>query len=258
MVKRLWSREELILGFRLYCEIPFGQYHSRNPRVIELAEIIGRTPSAAALKLCNFARLDPAHKKRGVGGAAHGSKKDIIVWDEFHNNWEKLAYESEVIKANLINHQMKIIDYEDLQQTEKFTPIEGTEKERKIRARINQHFFRKMILAAYENSCCITGLNMPELLTASHIVPWSVDKKNRLNPRNGLCLNAFHDRAFDRGYLTITPENTIKISKVVDYNEGSAARELLLKYNDRNVNLPHRFIPDPNFLLYHNNNIFKG
>ncbi len=258
MVKRLWSRDELVLAFRLYCEIPFGQYHRKNPRVIELAEIIGRTPSAAALKLGNFARLDPTHKRRGVSGATHGSKKDIIVWNEFHNNWEKLTYESEVIKANLINHQMKITDYEDIQQTEKFSPTEGTEKERKIRARINQHFFRKIILAAYENSCCITGLNMPELLTASHIIPWSVDKKNRLNPRNGLCLNAFHDRAFDRGYLTVTPENIIKISRAVEDRDGFAAIDLLIKYNNKSIILPHRFHPNPDYLAYHNNNIFKG
>lgn len=47
----------------------------------------------------------------------------------------------------------------------------------------------------------MSGLAEPRLLIASHIVPWSKDKTNRLNPSNGLCLSAIHDRAFDQGFI---------------------------------------------------------
>jgi putative restriction endonuclease len=39
--------------------------------------------------------------------------------------------------------------------------------------RVNQRFFRTVVLAAYENKCCITGLAAPELLVAGHIVGWA-------------------------------------------------------------------------------------
>jgi putative restriction endonuclease len=42
-----WTREELIIAFNLYCKIPFGKIHNRNPEIIELAKILGRTPDYA-------------------------------------------------------------------------------------------------------------------------------------------------------------------------------------------------------------------
>jgi hypothetical protein len=55
-----WTPEQLKLAFFLYCQLPFGKLHSRNPEIVKLARIIGRTPSAVAMKLVNFASLDPA------------------------------------------------------------------------------------------------------------------------------------------------------------------------------------------------------
>jgi len=54
--------------------------------------------------------------------------------------------------------------------------------------------------------------SIPELLIASHIIPWARDDKNRMNPANGLCLNALHDKAFDKGLITITPDFVVRIS----------------------------------------------
>jgi hypothetical protein len=93
MPRRDWSREELIVAFNLYCR-PFGRIHIRNPQIIDLAKAIGRTPSAVSWKLANFARLDPALKKRHIAGASHGARAEVEVWNEFNQNWEKLAFES--------------------------------------------------------------------------------------------------------------------------------------------------------------------
>jgi hypothetical protein len=60
MPRRFWTRNELIVAFNLYCKMRFGQLHRRNPQVIQLANQLGRTPSAVAMKLCNFAAFDPA------------------------------------------------------------------------------------------------------------------------------------------------------------------------------------------------------
>jgi putative restriction endonuclease len=205
MPNRDWSREELIVAFNLYCKIPFGRIHIRNPLVIALAKAISRTPSAVSWKLANFARLDPTLQKRNISGATHGARAEIEIWNEFSNDWEKLAFESERILSRITSTPL-------LTDAEPDFP-EGINRETLIRVRVNQGFFRAAVLAAYDLRCCITGLATPQLLTASHIVPWSVDATNRTNPRNGLCLNAIHDRAFDCGLLTVTSVSCQNLSE---------------------------------------------
>lgn len=114
-------------------------------------------------------------------------------------------------------------------------------------------------MSSYDNRCAITGLPIKELLVASHIIPWAKDEKNRLNPSNGICLNGLHDRAFDRGLITITPEYKIKISEgVFSLEKEKSVVKNFLKYDNKGIILPKKFFPDQEFLEYHNQNIFKG
>jgi putative restriction endonuclease len=251
MARRNWTREELILAFNLYCKIPFGQIHIRNPAVIDLANAIGRTPSAVSWKLANFARLDPVLQKRNIVGATHGAQAELEVWNEFSSDWEGLAFESERLLLQTTGRPENLVD------TAEFP--EGRTRETIVRARVNQSFFRSAILASYGARCCITGLRIPQLLTASHIVPWAVDVKNRTNPTNGLCLNAIHDRAFDCGLLTVTPELKVKVSSIAArYAADTAARDFLQRYEGASIRPPRHFLPDPNFLRYHNEKIFRS
>ena len=250
-----WTREELIIAFNLYCKIPFGTIHIRNPQIISLAKILNRTPSAVSWKLANFARLDPSLQDRNIVGASHGSKLDVEIWEEFNHDWGKLGFESENLLA--IKMGTQVDDVSDLDLLD--LPKAGKEREAFVKVRVNQSFFRKAVLAAYDFKCCITGLGIPELLNASHIIPWSKDEANRVNPRNGLCLNAIHDRAFDRGLLTITPEYKIKISKSIKRNDvDGAVQDFLLRYESSEIKMPTRFLPDSNFLKYHNESIFRA
>ena len=137
-------------------------------------------------------------------------------------------------------------------------PRQGKEREALVRIRVNQNFFRAAVLTAYNLRCCITDLSVPELLNASHIIPWSMSNENRVNPRNGLCLNAIHDRAFDRGLLTILPDYTIKISSALKkLSKNIAVKDFLLRYDGLAIKRPERFLPDILFLKYHNEKIFK-
>ena len=252
MPRRDWTRKELIVAFNLYCKIPFGKIHIRNPEIIDLAKAIGRTPSAVSWKLANFARLDPALKRRNIAGASHGAHSEIEIWDEFNNDWEKLAFESERLLAEIGGGPL------DDAADEVVLP-EGKTREAVVRARVNQGFFRAAVLAAYGTRCCITGLSLPELLNASHIVPWSVDVTNRTNPRNGLCLNAMHDRAFDCGLLTITTDHRVKLSaKVKSKSADVAIVDLLCRYDGVSISIPSRFVPDPQFLRFHNEKVFQA
>lgn len=255
MASNRWTRNELIIAFNLYCKTPFGKIHIHNPEIIALAKTLGRTPSAVSWKLANFASLDPSLKDRNIAGASHGSKMDLEVWNEFNGNWEQLAFESERLLAQKLGKPLEGVS--DIQIVD--LPKTGQERDAVIRVRVNQGFFRKAVLAAYSYKCCITGLELPELLNASHIIPWSVDENNRVNPRNGFCLNAIHDRAFDRGIITVTTDFLVKVSvDIKRENASSAVQDLLLKYEGKKINLPERFVPDINFLKYHNEVIFRG
>lgn len=248
MLKRLWTRAELIVAINLYCKLPFGKLHKSNPEIIKVANLLGRTPSSVAWKLVNFASFDPSLKARGIKGASNVSNLDKQIWNEFYNNWESLSYESEKLFAELQNKSI-----EQTINIPEFELREGKMREQVIKARINQAFFRSSILAAYNSTCCITGLKNPVFLIASHIATWVSDEKNRLNPRNGLCLNSLHDKAFEVGLITITPFYTIKISSVLKKDKRQkAVADYFLKYDNQSIIMPSRFLPDPDLLTLHN------
>lgn len=250
MAKNNWTREETIVAFNVYCKIPFKSSSKTNPTVIRYANLIGRSPSALNMKIGNFGRLDPELKKQGITGLVNGSKLEEEIWNEFNSNWDKLAFESEKLIAKFQNTKIEDFNIKDFP--------EGKEKETTIKARVNQNFFRSTILSSYNLKYCITGLPIPHFLVASHIKPWSKDKENRTNPHNGLCLNSIHDKAFDKGFITITPDFKVKVSDYFnDYSKDKSVNEFFLKYNNQSICKPERFIPRQDFLDYHYQNIFK-
>jgi len=204
MTSPLWTKEQVKLGFNLYCQLPFGKLHSRNPEIIELATLIGRSPGAVAMKLSNIASLDPAITSTGRVGLRGASELDQEVWEEFHADWDRLA-------LDCLHIQERIKSEKESQKSEKQTETEpediddftGETKRVITEQRMRQNFFRRAVLSSYLERCCMSGLSDSRLLVASHIVPWSKDKHNRLNPRNGLCLSALHDKAFDRGLIAL-------------------------------------------------------
>lgn len=254
MTQNNWSRDELIVAFNLYCCTPFGRIHRGNSEIVKLAHAIGRTPSAVSWKMVNFARLDPSITNTGRVGARHGSKGDIAVWEEFSQDWERLAVESERLLAQLEGRSLP----EVLTHEEAITLPEGKVREALVKVRIGQTFFRNSVLAAYEYRCCISGLAVPELLNASHIVPWSQDTNQRSNPSNGLCLNAVLDRAYDRGFLTVLPDQTVQLSSsLIAKQDDKVITSILLQYHGKKILTPSRFAPEPTLLQWHNDNVFR-
>lgn len=93
----------------------------------------------------------------------------------------------------------------------------------------------------------MTGIDDPRLLNASHIVSWSEDPTHRINLRNGICLGALHDRAFDRHLITFDSDWHMLIRKDVPSN----ARAALWHGAAAKLNMPDRFLPDPELLSRH-------
>lgn len=248
-----WTKEQLKLAFHLYCQLPFGKLDMRTPEVIRLAGLIGRTPGAVAMKLSNFASLDPAITGTGSKGLEGASNLDREVWAEFHADWEKLAIESETLRRNLDPAAPPEEDTDELLVPEDYT---GETRRVVAEQRIKQNFFRRAVLSSYRGRCCMSGLSEQRLLIASHIVPWSKDKANRLNPSNGLCLSAIHDRAFDKGLITLTDDFKIVVSEDLKRKKELFVIEVLLPLDGRAIEPPERFAPQVEFIAWHRSKLF--
>ena len=177
------------------------------------------------------------------------------IWEEFAEDKEKLFFEAQKIKAEILKVSVEKTLFISVKE------LEGKEKEVVVKQRINQSAFRSMILQNYEKRCAISGINIPELLVASHIIPWADSTaQQKLNPENGICLSSLYDKAFDRGLITISPDDyTISLSSALLEYE---TKEYFDKYfgciNKTKLILPIEHIPNRDFLAYHRDNVFKG
>ncbi len=248
-----WTKDQLKLAFYLYCQLPFGKLHNRNPEIIHLSGLLGRTPSALAMKLVNFASLDPAITSTGRKGLDGASNLDREIWNEFHADWEKLAVECEMLRRNLDATTPPEDEVDELLVPEDYT---GETRRVVTEQRIKQNFFRRAVLSSYRGRCCMSGLSEPRLLIASHIVPWSKDKANRLNPSNGLCLSAIHDRAFDKGLIALTDDFRIIVSAELKRLDESFVKEVLVPLDGKLIEFPERFMPSVEFVSRHRAGLF--
>lgn len=199
------------------------------------------------MKVGNIGRLDPNLKEQGISGLTHGAKMEEEVWNEFYGNPELLAFESEKIIARLSNQSVEQsagINTDDLPQ--------GEERSAVIRQRVNQSFFRLAVLSSYNYRCCISGISVGELLEACHIVDWAEDEHNRTNPKNGLCMNSFFHKAYDKHLLGITPDMQIVVSERL---QAGCSEESFSNYlsslNGKQIAMPDKFVPQKELLEIH-------
>jgi putative restriction endonuclease len=252
---KLWTREELILALNLYLKLPFGKMHSRTPEIIHLADIIGRTANSVAMRLTNFASVDPFHQDRGVKGLDGGKKQVKPIWDEFIDNKEELLFESERILAAKEHTAIENKYAEALRGTEH---LKGEDKIREVKTRVNQNVFRQIVIANYAGKCAITGIDLPDLLLASHIIPWSKNEQERLNPENGICLSPLYDRAYDKGYIAINEKFEILLSPAIKekHTADYHAKHFGILSGTKII-LPQKYLPKKEFLQYHLETVFR-
>ena len=209
--RKRWTREELLVALNLYHKLTFGQLHFRNPAIIALAEKLGRSAGSLAMKLNNFASLDPVQQLRGIKGLRGTGALDRTVWNEFHENPAEAIAESE--------ERLRILFEADAESEVEVIPKEGIRVMRMptgpttivtgAKIRRGQSFFRNAVLNNFGGRCGITQLDIRELLIASHILPWNKYPQERLNVRNGLCLSRLHDAAFDAGLIAF--DDTLRL-----------------------------------------------
>lgn len=254
--RKLWTRDELILALNLYLKLPFGKLHTGTPEIIRLASLTGRTPGSVAMRLNNFASVDPYHQQRGIGGLPGGRKQVEPIWNEFINNKEELLFESERILADKEHIQIEDKYSDTLKDIEH---LKGEYKLREVKTRVNQNVFRQIVVANYAGRCTITAIDIPDLLVASHILPWSKNAEERLNPENGICLSSLYDKAYDKGYIGINENFEVLLSKDLKNKAKEPYHEKYFScLNGFKITLPKKYHPNKKFLQFHMDVIFKG
>lgn len=219
-----WTPDQLKPVLELYVLTPFGRIHSKNPDVIALASRIGRSSSAVALKMVNFASLDPTLGQRGMKNA---SKLDREIWEEF---FDSLIDDTVEGGFSEVEQQSYLLDGER----------EGRDIVTAVKVRRGQSFFRRMILASYDSRCSISSISNEILLVASHIDPWSLNISRRLDPTNGICLCSIFDKAFENGLVAVGDDFEVLVSSSLSESD----REKLRAIGNSKIRLPSRFLPD--------------
>ncbi|MGH8191408.1 MAG: DNA (cytosine-5-)-methyltransferase [Rhodanobacteraceae bacterium] len=252
-----WTPEQTKLAFELYCQTAFGKLDARNKSIIALGKLLRRTPDAVAMKCLNIASIDPVVKASGRAGLGNASGLDREVWDEFHADWERLTLECDQLRQ-LLRHEdrAKIVAPDETTDDFVLDDYTGETRQAIVQQRIKQRFFRRAVLTSYRGRCCISGVSDTRLLVASHIIPWREDKANRLNPSNGLCLSAIHDRAFDGYLFSLTDDARIVLSKPLKDSKDDFIRRVFWPTEGKRIEAPERFAPAGEFIAMHRERMF--
>ena len=251
-----WTREEMILVFNLYFKLPYGKLDHRTPEVKKLASLMGRTDNTVAMRLNNFASCDPKLVARGIKALGDQKKRCQPYWDEFYENQEKLVFESERILADYQGTTIETKYKEELADIP--NNLKGQDRIREVKIRVNQQFFRKMVLANYNGKCALTGIDIEKLLIASHIMPWAKNERERLNPENGICLSALYDKAFDKGLITFNDNGYAIFSNSLETNVGKDYyTRFFLPIKSKQLSEPNKYRPNPRFLEWHRDVVFN-
>jgi len=184
---------------------------------------------------------DPSLNRKGMSNV---SKFDKRIWAEFLVNPDKIVQADYLLPWNVEKKQQE----EDANNA----VTQGYDVDVVATQRRGQSFFRKIILTSYEEHCALTDIDDPSLLVASHIIGWADRKETRVNPQNGICLNALHDRAFDRHLITFDERYNLLVSE----NLSNKTKDELLKVKNKRLRMPEKFLPEQVFLEYHRTKFF--
>lgn len=259
-----WTREHLLIALNLYCKLPFGQFHDTNPLIVQVAKKMGRSAGSLEMMLNNFASVDPVQQARGIRGLPGIAKKAETQWHEYFENLPTLGPESEQLLHDLFtaddSKEVSLLAGDKAEFAPSKAPDGPTEIIANRKVRRGQNFFRDTVLSAYGVRCCISGINVPRLLIASHIKPWGKFPEVRLEPRNGLCLSTLHDAAFDSGLITLDEKLNVVLSKSLKrFFPQPALEQSFVPFEGQRIQLPNKLAePSQDFLRYHREEVFQN
>lgn len=259
MSRRNWSRQETLMALAFYLcpPLPRKNWDDSDAEIQLFAEAISRKVSAVCFKIANLKACDP---NRSGSGFTHAAAMDAQVMSEYLADPDATMSEA-MWELEQIGIQISYdgeIEAPDPSLTSQPQQL-GLERVERVRTRVNQDYFRSVLLANYGGACCLTGIDIPALLTASHIKPWAAaTPSERLMSSNGLLLNALHDRAFDRGLITLDNRYRVVVSSRVPHTPTND--QWLYAFDGKKIALPgsdESTWPSLDFIHYHNDCVFE-
>jgi len=201
----------------------------------------------------NIQGIPKSYLQKGYCSAALKSFQEFLVEYNYEESLLDLFDTYEGDENELPNKLQAEIVYPEF-LIKGLDEMQGQDVIRAVRVRSNQNVFRRMILKIYNKTCCVTGLNIPQINRASHIIPWAEDESKRLDPRNGLCLSATYDAAFDGNLISLDDDYRIILSKeIADYYTNKSVKEYFVKMDGKSITLPSSYFPHKDYLDQHRN-----
>lgn len=257
-----------MMAFALYIMLEPRECDDKGLDVQRLAFFLHRTPSSVALKIWNIAAYDANRKARGRVGMKHGSKLDAQVWQWYEEAPDAFMEECLDLLQNALWEANRSNFTPEPLATDRHSPLEtassilsaripeGKERTALTLQRVNQSYFRNSLMQNYMHTCCMTGIRIPALLIASHIKPWKASTPaEKTAASNGLLLNAFHDRAFDQGFISIDDDYRIMVNHdKVKHSEVND--KWIYEFEGYTITLPAVGCPSHEFIEYHHKHVF--
>ena len=249
MANRLWTKEEFILTLDLYFRMPFGQIDKRNPDIIKMAELINRTPSSVAMRLCNYANCDPELKARGVKGLAGGYSQCIPYWNQYANKRGDLATAAMKCRKRLIESAFPENDeaYNHMSEWDSLVN------------ELYDYKFQSVVKKNYHDRCAVSGLMASQFLVACHIVPSMDTEESTIDASNGILMTLIYARAFTEGLIGFDANYKIHLSSELKSHQfDKGYYSLFKKYDGAELGIKDVIIkPNPEYLEWHMDTIFE-
>ena len=159
--------------------------------------------------------------KARVRATLYENSSDVDGWkgkyDLFENrekskgNWSLKSLSNFEKKDDIVNTK------KNLKKSKIIFKPKDTERIGSVTQRVGQGYFRNELCERWEGKCGVTNISIPEILIASHIIPWKKSKdKERLDPGNGILLSKNLDGLFDRYLISFEDNGEIIISKKIN------------------------------------------
>ncbi len=136
-------------------------------------------------------------------------------------------------------------------------PVEAEYRDVLARVRVGQGTFRTLITDAYQRRCSITGEKTLPALEAAHIKPYAASGPHRTS--NGLLLRSDIHRLYDSGYLTVTKDYRVEVSRRIK-EEFENGKEYYRFHGKSLLILPEQLAdqPEQQYIEWHNNHVYAG
>lgn len=246
MARRLWTRDEFIVTLDLYFRMSHSRFCKTDPDVRKLALLIGRTPSSAAMRLCNFISCDP--RLRGSNaGLVNGMGQCLPYWEEFAHDQEKLRAEAAMSRQRLLE---LAAEKDSSSCAGKWDGLSGEMQDSR---------FQALVLRNYGSHCAVSGIGVPDILMGCHIIPRACDSGKAMSADNGLCLTVLYAKAYLDGLIGIDQDYRIHVSgELGSHQMESGYAASFRKYEGRAINLGGVTIrPNPDFLKWHMDSVYR-